>query len=100
MGYPLIYYFTSPYCAPCKSVTKMLNEINMSLFGNKLRIKKINIASDIEIARKFNVISVPTLIIGKTRLSVIIDKNEMTDAILQGFLSSVSFDDEDMLMEE
>lgn len=78
----------------------MLNEINMSLFGNKLRIKKINIASDIEIARKFNVISVPTLIIGKTRLSVIIDKNEMTDAILQGFLSSVSFDDEDMLMEE
>lgn len=78
----------------------MLEEINISLFGNKLRIKKINIASDIEIARKFNVISVPTLIIGNTRLSVIIDKNEMTDAILQGFLSSVSFDDEDMLTEE
>ncbi len=95
MGYPLIYYFTSPYCAPCKNVERMLNEINLSLFGNKLRIKKINIASDIEMARKFNVISVPTMIIGKTRLSVIIDKNEMTDAILQGFLSSVSFDDED-----
>ena len=100
MGYPLIYYFTSPYCAPCKNVSRMLEEINISLFGNKLRIKKINIASDIEIARKFNVISVPTLIIGNTRLSVIIDKNEMTDAILQGFLSSVSFDDEDMLTEE
>lgn len=95
MGYPLIYYFTSPYCAPCKNVERMLNEINLSLFGNKLRIKKINIASDIETARKFNVISVPTMIIGRTRLSVIIDKNEMTDAILQGFLSSVSFDDED-----
>ena len=94
MGYPLIYYFSSPYCAPCKNVEKMLNEINISMFGNKLRIKKINIAEEIETAREFNVISVPTIIIGATRLTVIIDKNELTDAILQGFLSSVSFSDE------
>jgi len=74
----------------------MLNEINVSLFGNKLRIKKINIASDISLAQKFNVISVPTIIIGNIRMSVIIDKNELTDAILQGFISSVSFEEEEM----
>ncbi len=94
MGYPLIHYFSSPYCAPCKNVERMLNEINVSMFGNKLRIRKINIAEEIETARKHNVFSVPTIIIGGTRLTVIIDKNELTDAILQGFLSSVSFDDE------
>ena len=100
MAYPLIYYFSSPYCAPCKNVERMLSEINVSLFGNKLRIKKVDIASDITIAKKFNVVSVPTIIIGTIRLSVIIDKNEMTDAILQGFISSVSFDENDDEMSE
>jgi thioredoxin len=94
MGYPLILYFTSPYCAPCKKVERMLNEINLSLFGNRLRVKKINIVEDIETTRENKVVSVPTIIIGSMRLNVIIDKNELTDAILQGFLSSVSFADE------
>ncbi len=95
MGYPLIYFFSSPYCAPCKIVEKMLSEINMSLFGKKLRIKKVDIAKELELARKFKILSVPTIIIGNQRLSVIIDKNELTDAILQGFLSSVSFEEEE-----
>lgn len=101
MAYPLIYYFSSPYCAPCKNVERMLTEINVSLFGNKLRIKKIDILTDIAVAKKFNVISVPTIVIGSIRLSLIIDKNELTDAILQGFISSVSFEDsEDFATEE
>lgn len=72
----------------------MLDEINISLFGNRLNIKKVDIAEDLELARKFNVLAVPTIIIGRVRLSVVIDKNELTDAILQGFLSSVSFEEE------
>ena len=89
MAYPIIYYFSSPYCGPCKQVEQMLSEVNMSLFGNKLRIKKVNIMKESELATKFNVLSVPTIICGDVRLSVVIDKNELTDAILQGFLSSV-----------
>ena len=90
MAYPIIYYFSSPYCGPCKHVEQMLNEVNLSLFGNKLHIRKVNIVKESEIAKKYDVISVPTVIIGDMRLSVVIDKNELTDAILQGFLSSVS----------
>jgi thiol-disulfide isomerase/thioredoxin len=95
MAYPIIYYFSSPYCGPCHSVEKMLNEVNLSLFGNKLRIRKINIMKESNIAQKFKVISVPTIIIGDIRLSVVIEKRDLTDAILQGFLSSVSFEPED-----
>lgn len=90
MAYPIIYYFSSPYCGPCKTVEKMLNEVNLSLFGNKLRVRKVNIVKESEMAKEFDVISVPTIIVGDMRLSVVIDKNELTDAILQGFLSSVS----------
>jgi thioredoxin 1 len=97
MNYPLIHYFKSKHCAPCKPVEKMLDEINISLFGNRLNIKKVDIAEDLELARKFNVLSVPTIVIGKVRLSVVIDKNELTDAILQGFLSSVSFEEEPIM---
>lgn len=92
MAYPIVYFFSSPYCAPCKRIEKMLHEINLSLFGNKLAVEKVDIAKDLDTARQYNVISVPTVIVGNQRLSVIIDKNELTDAILQGFLSSVSFD--------
>jgi len=94
MGYPLIYYFKSKYCSPCVAVERMLDEINISLFGNRLNVRKIDILQDVELARKYNVLSVPTIIIGKTRLNVVIDKNELTDCILQGFLSSISFDEE------
>lgn len=94
MGYPLIYYFKSKYCSPCVAVERMLDEINISLFGNRLNVRKIDILQDVELARKYNVLSVPTIIIGKTRLNVVIDKNELTDCILQGFLSSISFEEE------
>jgi len=72
----------------------MLNDINISLFGNRLKIKKIDIAEDLEMARKHNVVSVPTIIIGGNRLNMIVDKEELTDAILAGFLSSVSIGSE------
>ncbi len=94
MGYPIIHYFCSAHCAPCKRVERMLNDINISLFGNRLKIKKIDIAEDLEMARKHNVVSVPTIIIGGNRLNMIVDKEELTDAILAGFLSSVSIGSE------
>jgi hypothetical protein len=68
----------------------MLDEINLSLFGNRLVVEKIDIAKDVEKAKEFNILSVPTIIVGGVRLNVIIDKNELTDAILQGFLSSIN----------
>ena len=94
MSYPIIFYFKSPYCSPCVAVEEMLDDINISLFGNRLNIRKIDILQESDLAQKYNILSVPTVLIGKIRLSVVIDKNELTDAILQGFLTSISFEDE------
>jgi predicted thioredoxin/glutaredoxin len=74
-----------------------MDHINLSLFGNKLLIKKVDIsgeAENIELSRKHNVLSVPTIIIGKKRLSSAFDENDVVDAILQGFLSSVQLDED------
>ena len=90
-GYPKIFYFSSNHCAPCKPVEEMLKKINISLFGKKLRIEKISI--DLEENRQFTlehrVTSVPTLIIADKRLSVNIEEEEIIDAILYAFISSV-----------
>ena len=72
---------------------KMLKEINLSLFGNKLFIEKIDIETDLEKTKKFGVNKVPTIIVGTQRISQIIDREELVDVILQGFLSSVRVSD-------
>ncbi len=69
----------------------MLNDINISMFGNKLRIKKIDTHANPEVAREHQVYSLPTLIIGAKKLSVSIEKLEIIDAILTAYLSSVTF---------
>ena len=71
----------------------MLARINLSLFGNQLKIQKIDISEDMEIAKKNNILSVPSIIIGNKRLTHILDEQDIVDAILQGLISSVSFDE-------
>jgi len=74
----------------------LLERINISLFGKKLRITKIDIsnAKYNDITRDENVLSVPTIIIGRIKLvSSSIEEADLVDAILQGFLTSVSLED-------
>ena len=87
--YPVILFFTSKHCAPCKVVEKKLKKINISMFGNKLNIEKVDIEENFKLTQKKNVLSVPTIIVGGRRLSSSIDEDDLVDAILHGFLSSV-----------
>ena len=90
-GYPKILFFSSNHCVPCKPVEEMLKRINISLFGKKLRIEKISIdlEDNRQVAQKYRITSVPTLIIAEKRLSVNIQEEEIIDAILYAFISSV-----------
>jgi thiol-disulfide isomerase/thioredoxin len=90
-SYPKILFFSSSHCAPCIPVTEKLKRINISMFGKKLRIEKISI--DLEENRHFvqeyGITSVPTLIIADKKLSVNIMEEEIIDAVLYAFISSV-----------
>ncbi|MHA1730194.1 MAG: glutaredoxin family protein [Promethearchaeota archaeon] len=95
--YPEILFFTSQHCHPCKPVEKILEKVNLSLFGKKLKIKKIDISKNknLELIEKMKVLSVPTVIVGNRRLmSSSISEDDVIDAILVGFLSSVSLEEE------
>lgn len=61
---PVIVDFHALWCSPCKMQTPVLKEIAAEL-GDKIRIIKIDVDQNSEIARRYNVQSVPTLMIFK-----------------------------------
>ena len=90
-GYPKILFFSSNHCAPCKPVEEMLKDINISQFGKKLRIEKIliDLEENRQFTQDFKITSVPTLIIADKKLSINIQKEDIIDAILYAFITSV-----------
>ncbi|SNY58758.1 thioredoxin [Actinoplanes sp. CA-054009] len=61
---PVLVDFWAEWCAPCKKVDPLLNEIAKEM-GDKVEIVSINIDENPETTRAYRVMSVPTLTIFK-----------------------------------
>ncbi len=61
------------------------------MFGKKLNIQKVDIETNRQLTEKYKITSLPTLIIGGEKLSVNIQEQEIIDAILNAFISSIEF---------
>jgi len=77
--------FWAPWCGPCKMLNPVLSEIEEKHTG-KIKIGKLNVDEASAIANKYQVMSIPTLIIFKNGkvLEQIIgmqDKKDLIDRI-------------------
>ncbi|SDY19244.1 thioredoxin [Micromonospora pattaloongensis] len=61
---PVLVDFWAEWCAPCRKVSPLLEEIAGEM-GDKVTIVKLNIDENPETARAYRVMSVPTLTIFK-----------------------------------
>jgi thiol-disulfide isomerase/thioredoxin len=62
-GVPLLLYFTTPTCAPCKTLQRPAIQRLQEYIGERLEVIEVDATSQPEIASQWGVLSVPTTFI-------------------------------------
>ncbi len=69
-GKTVLIDFWAAWCAPCRMMAPVLNEVAAELSGDEQRVGKVDIEQYQSLAVKYNVRSIPTMILFKNGVEV------------------------------
>ncbi|MFQ8661880.1 MAG: thioredoxin [Clostridia bacterium] len=77
--------FYADWCGPCRMMSPIIDEIAEELQGS-VKVGKVNVDENQELAIKYDVMSIPTIIIFKNGMPVktflgVTDKNEILESL-------------------
>jgi thioredoxin 1 len=61
---PVLIDFWAPWCGPCRMLSPIISEIAEE-YGDKVKVCKVNVDEQGELASTFGVMSIPTLVVIK-----------------------------------
>jgi thioredoxin 1 len=61
---PVLVDYWAEWCGPCKALTPLLEDLAKD-YGGKLKIAKVNVDENQQLARKYNIKAIPTLMLFK-----------------------------------
>lgn len=84
---PVLVDFFATWCGPCKMVSPILEQIGEEM-GDKVKVCKIDIDQNTEIASKYGVMSIPTFIMFKDGKEVAKNVGAMPKAGIEDFINN------------
>ena len=87
---PVIVDFWATWCMPCKMITPIVEELSET-YKDKCKITKLNIDNAMEVATRFSVMSIPTIMFFKdgnvhSKTVGVVSKDDIIDKIEEMFV--------------
>ncbi|OCG17942.1 thioredoxin [Gilliamella sp. Fer1-1] len=84
---PVLVDFWAPWCQPCQMIAPILEEIAQE-YNDKIIIAKLNVEENPNVAPKFGIRGIPTLLIFKNGQVVSTQVGALSKAELKNFIDS------------
>lgn len=84
---PVLVDYWAEWCGPCKLIAPILDEVSRD-YGDKLQIAKVNVDENQEIASKYGIRGIPTLMLFRNGAVVATKVGALSKSQLTAFLDN------------